>query len=88
MLKKHPKKISSKKSEKENSWYLLSQAFYEASIISFSLVFFPIVMLLLGVFLDKKFSTTPLFIVIGIILGVITAIYKATRIKLHKFKNG
>lgn len=84
MVKKHAENVGYKGIRKENNWYILGQAFYEASIISFSLVFFPIIFLLLGVFLDKKFSTTPLFIVIGIVLGVITSIYKATRIKLQK----
>lgn len=84
-LKSKTKKINS-----QESFTILSKAFYEASKISFSLVFFPIVTLLLGVWLDKKFSTTPLFIIIGIISGVFMGIYKATRINISRkvFKNG
>jgi len=59
----------------------LSQAFYEASKVSFSLVFFPIVLVLIGVWIDKKLGSTPLFIIVGIISGVLIGIYKATEVK-------
>jgi len=58
----------------------LAKAFQQTSTISFSLVLFPIVLLLIGVFLDKKFSTTPLFIIIAIVLGVTLAVYQAIRL--------
>ncbi|KKQ97483.1 MAG: hypothetical protein UT24_C0008G0007 [Candidatus Woesebacteria bacterium GW2011_GWB1_39_12] len=52
------------------------RAFGEASMLSFSFVFFPVVFLLIGVWLDKKFNTLPVFIVAGIILGIIIFIYQ------------
>lgn len=58
----------------------LARAFRETSTISFSLVFFPIILLLIGVFLDKKFSTTPLFIIIAIVLGVTLTVYQAIKL--------
>ena len=82
-------KKSTSKIQSQESFVILSNAFYEASKISFSLVFFPIVLLLAGVWLDKKLSTTPIFIILGIILGVSVGIYKSTRIrKSNYFKNG
>jgi F0F1-type ATP synthase assembly protein I len=67
----------------------ITSAFYEASRISFSLVFFPVAILLFGVWLDKKFTTTPLFIILGIVFGVTIGLYKATRIrKSETLKNG
>lgn len=59
----------------------LGKAFQQASVISFSLVFFPITFLLLGVFLDKHFKTTPLFIIIFMIVGIIIGVYQAISIR-------
>lgn len=88
MAKKKESRTVPKLSSQE-SFQLLSNAFYEASKISFSLVFFPIVILLAAIWLDKKLSTTPLFIILGIIIGVLTGVYKATRIKKPgSIKNG
>lgn len=84
--KKGEKKV--KKLSSEESFRLLANAFSEASKITFSLVFFPIIILLAGVWLDKKFSTTPIFIIIGIILGVVIGIYQATRIRKNINLNG
>ena len=72
----------------------LMEAFEEATSITITLVAFPVILLLIGVFLDKTFSTTPLFIFIGIIVGVVAGIYQAMRVsKKYKFikkinKNG
>lgn len=72
-------------------------AFEEATSITIGLVAFPIILLLVGVFIDKTFSTTPLFIFLGIISGVGIGIYRATKIskqinfktkKVKKIKNG
>jgi len=80
MVKKEVVQVG-QKNKSNKGFRTLSEAFYEASRISFSLVFFPIVLLLLGVWADKKFGTTPLFIIAGIISGVLGGIYQATRIK-------
>ena len=72
----------------------LAEAFEEATSITITLVAFPVILLLIGVFLDKTFSTTPLFIFLGIIVGVLAGIYQAMRVsKKYKFikkinKNG
>ena len=78
-----------KKTTSQESFLQLSAAFYEASKISFSLVFFPVVILLVSIWIDKKLSTTPLFIILGIVSGVFAGIYKAMRIrKTGILKNG
>jgi len=79
-----------KTSEKVVAFRCLAEAFYEASKISFSLVFFPIVLLLIAVWLDKKLSTTPLFIIVGIIFGVVLGIYQAVGVRkkvIYRKKN-
>lgn len=52
-------------------------AFEEATSITVGLVAFPVIFLIVGVFLDKLLSTTPVFIFIGIIAGVGIGIYRA-----------
>ena len=60
-------------------------AFEEATSISITLVALPVLFLVLGVFLDKTLSTTPVFIIIGIIIGVASGIWRAIKIsKKHK----
>jgi len=86
MTKSETKKSKVHKISSKDSFRNLS--FYEASKISFSLVFYPIVLLLLGVWLDKRFGTIPLFIIAGVISGVVLGIYKATRIRLTISKKG
>jgi len=88
MTKSETKKSKVHKISSKDSFRNLSYAFYEASKISFSLVFYPIVLLLLGVWLDKRFGTIPLFIIAGVISGVVLGIYKATRIRLTISKKG
>lgn len=65
----------------------MGKAFEEATSITINLVALPIVLLVVGVFIDKTFSTTPIFIFIGIIAGVGAGIYRAMQIgKQYKFK--
>jgi F0F1-type ATP synthase assembly protein I len=52
-------------------YQILFRSMGEASQMSISFVFFPIVILLIGVWLDKRFDTIPLFILIGILVGII-----------------
>ena len=54
-------------------------AFEEASKLSISFVIFPVIFLLVGVFLDKRLSTLPLFIVLGVVVGFIIFIYKVKK---------
>lgn len=64
----------------------LMHAFEEATSITFTLVAMPIILLLVGLFVDKTFSTTPLFIFLGIIAGVGIGMVQAMRIsKRYKF---
>lgn len=52
-------------------------AFEEATSITVGLVAIPIVLLLIGLFLDKLLGTIPLFIFLGIVGGVFVGIYRA-----------
>ena len=63
----------------------MASAFEEATRITATLVFLPILLLIVGVFVDKSLSTTPLFIFIGIIAGVALGIYRAVKIS-EKYK--
>ena len=72
----------------KNEWRDLARAFEEASSISIGLVIFPVILLLLGVAIDKALSTTPLFIFAGIVGGVALGIYRSIKIsKNYKLKN-
>ncbi|KKQ37247.1 MAG: hypothetical protein US53_C0023G0002 [Candidatus Woesebacteria bacterium GW2011_GWA1_37_7] len=64
----------------------LAQAFAEASKLSISFVFYPVILLLIGLWLDKKYNTTPLFIILSIVIGMLIFIYQASKIvrKLRK----
>ena len=53
----------------------------KATEVSFNLVFFPIILLFFGLFIDKRLNTTPLFIIIGCLSGLFFALYKATKVK-------
>ena len=64
----------------------LINAFGEASRLSISFVAFPVIFLIIGVLLDKKFNTIPLFIVVSIILGMVVFIYQAS-IVIKKLKS-
>ncbi len=67
---------------KMNPFYI----FGKASEISFNLVFFPISLLFLGLFIDRTLRTTPLFIIIGCIAGLFLAIVRALKIKDQIYK--
>ena len=71
---------------KDTDVSLLIKAFHKASGITFSLVFLPTIFLLVAIFLDKRYHTAPLFIFIGIVLGVILGIYKAINLKKENNK--
>jgi len=64
----------------------LAQAFAEAGKLSISFVFYPVILLLIGLWLDKKYNTTPLFIILSIVIGMLIFIYQASKIvrKLRK----
>ncbi len=81
MVKKNSTNVSAK-AEKPNLFYV----FGKASEISFNLVFFPIILLFFGLFLDKKLNTAPIFIVAGCLAGLFFAVYKAIKIKDQIYK--
>jgi len=70
-----------KKNTKEvkTDYTSLMHAMEEATKLSITFVIFPVIFLLLGVFLDKKFNTVPVFILIGIIIGFVIFSYEAYR---------
>mgnify|MGYP005873931395 FL=1 len=55
---------------KNLDWNSLLNAFAQASTLSISFVFYPIILLISGVFIDKRFKTSPFFTISGIILGI------------------
>jgi len=57
----------------------LFKVFGEASSLSISFVFFPVIFLLVGVFLDKKFNTAPLFIILGVVAGFFVFAYQVKK---------
>jgi F0F1-type ATP synthase assembly protein I len=65
-----------------------SSALREASSLSFALVLYPIIFLLLGVYADKKLHTTPLFIILGFFAGLVWFAWRAYKLanKLKKEK--
>ena len=67
-----------KKPKTADNW---EQAFREASLISFSLVFSAVTFLFIGVILDKWLSTKPLFIVTGVTAGFIIMFIKILRLE-------
>lgn len=65
----------------------LLDTFNEATSITANLVALPVLFLVIGFFIDKALSTTPIFIFLGIIGGVGLGIYRAMKIsKNYKFK--
>ena len=81
--KKVKKENNTLKVKKDGFGYLV-YAFSEAFNVTASLVFFPIVLVLLGVFVDKTFNTKPLFIIIGMILGIIIGVWQAIKVTREK----
>ncbi len=57
----------------------LIYAFGEASKLSISFVLFPVIFLLVGVALDKKFNTLPLFIILGVVMGMLIFAYQVKK---------
>lgn len=51
----------------------------EATKLSLGLVFLPVAALLIGVFVDKKLGTTPLFIIVSIVVGLFVFLYMTYR---------
>lgn len=58
----------------------LAKVWQEATGVALTMVMLPVIFLLLGVFLDKTFSTTPAFIIITIIIGVPVGVWRAYKI--------
>ncbi len=78
------------KNKKVKEVFNLAKTFEEASLMSLSLVSLPVLLLLFGIFLDKKLETTPFFIIIGVGFGISLGIYRAVslgkKIKLSSNK--
>ncbi|KKQ43521.1 MAG: hypothetical protein US60_C0001G0036 [Microgenomates group bacterium GW2011_GWC1_37_8] len=72
-------KDKDKKREVKADYTNLIPALEEASKLSISFVFFPVVFLLIGVWLDKKFNTIPVFILVSIIIGFLIFAFQAWR---------
>ena len=80
--------MSGKKKDTKLYYLNLINALSEASKLSLSFVLYPVVFLIIGVILDKKFNTVPLFILISIILGMLVFIYQLVKVvKKLKEKN-
>lgn len=62
-------------------------AIEKASTLSITIVFFPVAFLLLGVWLDKRLESTPIFILLGMITGIVLGMYvfikKGKEIKIN-----
>jgi ATP synthase protein I len=54
--------------------------------LSWTLLFSLLVPLMLGIWLDKKFNTTPLFILIGIFMGILAATLGMARLVIRMFR--
>ena len=57
--------------------FTLAKTFEEATVMCLSLVSLPVLLLFLGLFIDKKLDTLPLFAIIGVVLGISFGIYRA-----------
>jgi len=53
--------------------------------LSWTMLFSLLIPLLAGIWLDKKLDTTPLFILIGAVLGILAATVGVARIALRTF---
>lgn len=63
----------------EPDYKALISAFEEASKLSISFVIFPVIFLVIGVLLDKRFDTVPVFIISGVIAGLIIFAYRVRK---------
>lgn len=68
-----------KKLKAKSDYKQIIRAFEEASKLSVSFVLLPVIFLVLGVILDKKLETVPLFIVSGVIVGFVSFVYKVKK---------
>ena len=75
--------MAKKEKEATADYGKMIEAFGEASKLSISFVLFPVIFLLVGVWLDKKFSTVPIFIIAGVVLGIVLFVYQV-RITIKK----
>jgi ATP synthase protein I len=62
-------------------WALLAQALQMGWIVVISLL----IPLFAGIWLDKRLGTTPLFILLGMILGLLAATVGVVRVTLRTF---
>ena len=62
-------------------WSALSQAMQ----LSWTLLFSLLLPLMVGIWLDKKLNTVPLFILIGMVLGVLAATVGVARMAIRTF---
>ncbi|MDP3997384.1 MAG: AtpZ/AtpI family protein [bacterium] len=72
-------KISNPNNNKDTNNHQLLNVWSMAGEIGLLIAVPVVVLVLLGIKLDKLFSTTPLFIIIGIILAAIISIIGVTR---------
>lgn len=70
------KKLEINKKESKIDYKSLVWMYSEATKLSLGLVLLPVITLLIGVFIDKKFGTTPLFIILSIVVGLSVFLYK------------
>ena len=61
------------------------EALGEGLQLSWALLFSLLIPLLAGIWLDKKLDTAPLFILIGMILGILTATVGVARMVIRTF---
>jgi F0F1-type ATP synthase assembly protein I len=62
-------------------------AWSQAMQLSWTLLFSLVLPLLVGIWLDKKLNTVPLFILIGTVLGVLAATVGVARIAIRMFSH-
>ena len=62
-------------------WEALSQGLQLSWVLLFSLI----IPLLAGIWLDKKLNTAPLFILIGMVLGILAATVGVARMVIRTF---
>lgn len=71
--------MAEKRKEIKPDYGKIIKALEQATSLSISFVFFPVILLLIGVFLDKKFNTVPGFILASIVSGIIIFMYQVRR---------
>ncbi len=67
--------MASKKKKNKSGKLDWIKAMEKASSLSITIAFFPVIFLLAGVWLDKRYESVPLFIVLGIIVGFVVGFY-------------